>query len=111
MLKLRRPLAHRLGCRSASRRSHQSGVEAWSADQSLRRAIGRLDQSELALQTGQRQHSILLQSGRELLGRQAVDLVAAISNEVEDESEFPQFLREALHLLVVHSGGIPTEGR
>ena len=108
VLKLRRSLAHRLGRRGASRRSHQGGVQPRSSDQRLRRAIGRLQQSELALQARQRQHPVLLQRGRELLGRQAIDLVATVGDEVEDEAEFPELLGEALHLLVVHARWCPS---
>src|SRR5262249_1795241 len=73
VLEVGRSLAHRFGCRSASRRSYQRAIQPWSSHQRLRRSIGRLQQPELALQTRQGKHPVLLQSRGELLGRQAVD--------------------------------------
>ena len=42
---------------------------------------------------------------------QAVDLVAAVGDEVEDEAELAQLLRELAHLVVGHPGGVPVERR
>ena len=45
---------------------------------------------------------------RELLAGEAVDLVAAVGDEVEDEAELPELLGEAAHLLVGHAGACPS---
>ena len=76
VLVLGRPLAHGLGGGRAARDGHQGRVGARAAHQGLGRAVGRLDQAELPLQAGQRQHAVLAEGGGELLGGQAVDLVA-----------------------------------
>ncbi len=109
VLGLRRALAHGLGGRRPARDGHQRGVGPGAADQRLRGAVGRLDQAELPLQPGEGQHAVLAQGGRELLRRQAVDLVAAVGDEVEDEAHLPELGRELAHLVVAHPGGVPVE--
>ena len=60
VLHLRRPLAHRSrGCRAPGGR-HQRAIQARAADKRLRGLVGRLHQPQLALQTGQREHPVLL---------------------------------------------------
>ena len=95
MLVLGRALPHRLGGRGAARGCRERGIAARSADEGLRRAVGRLDQAHLALQASQRQHAVLFERGRELLGGDAVDLVPAVGDEVEDEAQLTEFLGEA----------------
>lgn len=68
----------------------QRCIATRAADQGLRCAVGRFDQAHLALQPSQRQHAVLPQRGGELLGSDAVDLMSAIGNEVEDEAHFPK---------------------
>ena len=95
VLMLGRSLAHGLGGGRASGSRHQRGIQTRTADQRLRRAVGRLEQPELALQTRQRQHPVLPQRGGEVLGGEAIDLVAAIGDEVEDEAQLAQLFGEA----------------
>jgi len=109
MLMLGRALAHRLGGRRAAGGRGERGIAARPADEGLRCAVGRLNQTEFALQACERKHAVLFERGGEFLGGEAVDLVAAVGDEVEDEAEFAEFFGEAAHLLVAHSGGIPAE--
>ena len=111
MLVLRGALAHGLGGRRAPRGGGQRGVAARPADQGLRRAVRRLDQAQLALQAGQRQHAVLFEGGGELLGGDAVDLVSAVGHEVEDEAHLGELFGEGPHLVVAHPGGVPVERR
>ena len=89
----------------------ECGVGPRAADQGLRGPVRGLDQAELALESGQRQHAVLAECGRELFRRQTVDLVATVGDEVEHEAELAQFLRELAHLVVGHAGGVPVERR
>src|SRR5580704_4079469 len=83
MLMLCRSGAHGLrGCRASGSR-HQRRVKPRPTHQSLRCAVGRFEQSKLSLQACERQHAILLQRCRELLRRQTIDLVSAVSDEIE----------------------------
>ena len=41
----------------------------------------------------------------------AVDLVSAVGDEVEDEAHLAEFLGEGPHLVVGHAGGVPVERR
>jgi hypothetical protein len=84
MLMLGRAFAHRLGGGGASRRSQEGRVHARPADQRLRSLVGGLDEADFSLQAGERKHALLLEGGGELLGGDAVDLVAAVRNEVEN---------------------------
>ena len=111
MLMLRGPFAHRLSGGGSAGRSHQRGIQTRTADQRLRGPVRRFDQPEFPLQARERQHSVLLQRGRELLRRQPVDLVPAVGDEVEDEAQLAQLLGKALHLFIAHAGGVPVEGR
>ncbi len=52
-----------------------------------------------------------LRAVAKLLGGEAVDLVTAVGDEVEDEAQLAEFLGEASHFLVGHAGGVPTERR
>ena len=109
VLMLRGALAHRLGGRRPPGRGGQCGVAARSADQGLRCAVRRFDETHLALQPGQREHALLPQRGGELLAGDAVDLVPAVGDEVEDEPHLAEFLWERPHLVVGHAGGVPVE--
>ena len=91
--------------------ARSAASDARASDERLRRLVGGLDEADLALQAGEGQHALLLEGGRELLGGHAVDLVAAVGDEVEDEAHLAQLLGEALHLVVAHSGRVPVEGR
>ena len=111
MLMLGRALAHRLGGRRAPGGCGERGIAARPADEGLRCAVRRLDQAHLALQSGQRKHAVLPQRGGELLGGDAVDLVSAVGDEVEDEAHLAELFGEGPHLVVGHAGGVPVERR
>ena len=49
--------------------------------------------------------------GGELLGRDTVDLVPAVGDEVEDEPHRAELLGEPPHLVVAHAGRVPVERR
>ena len=44
-----------------------------------------------------------------LLGRQAVDLVPAVGDEVEHEAQLAELFREPPHFLVAHARRVPVE--
>ena len=112
VLVLRRAFAHRLGRgRALPTTAMSAGVRARASHERLRRAVGRVDEADLPLQPGERQHAFLPQRRGELLGRQAVDLMAAVGDEVEDEPELAELFGEPLHLLVAHAGRVPVERR
>jgi hypothetical protein len=73
---------------------HERRVGAGPADERLRRAVGRLDEAELTLQPREGEHAVLRSAMRELLACEAVDLVAAVGDEVEDEAHLAELLRE-----------------
>src|SRR5690554_1490999 len=110
VLVLRRASAHGLRRGGAARDGHQRGVEARAADERLRRAVGRLEEAELPLETREREHAIVAERRSELLASEPVDLVAAVGDEVEDEADLPDGLRELAHLIIRHPGRIPVEG-
>src|SRR4029077_14958070 len=57
------------------------------------------------------EHAVLFEGHGELLGGEAVDLVTAVGDKVEDEAQLAEFLGKASHFLVAHAGGVPTERR
>ena len=109
VLVLRGSLAHRLGRRGPPGSSHQRRIQPVTADERLRRPVGRFQQPELPLEAGEGKHPIVTQRRRELLRGEAIDLMARIRDEVEDEAELPELLREAPHLVVRQPGGVPVE--
>src|SRR5690554_5414953 len=110
VLVLRRASAHGLRRGGAARDGHQRGVEARAADERLRRAVGRLEEAELPLETREREHAVVAERRGELLASEPVDLMAAVGDEVEDEADLPDGLRELAHLIIRHPGRIPVEG-
>ena len=75
----------------------------------LRGPVGRVEQADLALRLGQGEHAVVDQRGGELLGGDAVDLMAAVGDEVEHEAGVADLLRERPHLVVAHTGRVPVE--
>ena len=102
---------HRLGAGGPTGRGGQGGVQASPADEHLRGPIGRLAQAQSPLQPGQGEHAVALELGGELLCGEAVHLVAAVGDEVEDEAESAKLLGEVPHLFVAQARGVPIERR
>ena len=86
VLHLSRTFAHRFGGGGAARGGDKSAVESRPTHVGLRCLVGRFQKAELALKLGQGQHAVLFQGGSELLGGQAVDLMATVGDKVEDKS-------------------------
>ena len=64
---------------------------------------------EIRAKAREGEHAVLPQGHRELLRGEAVDLVAAVGDEVEDEAQLAEFLWKASHFFVAHAGGVPIE--
>jgi hypothetical protein len=71
--------------------------------------VWRLQQAERALQPCEGEHPVIAQRRGEFLGGEAVDLVAAVGDEIEHEAERSERLGEPAHLVVAETGRVPVE--
>ena len=111
VLRLGRALAHRLGGGGAARDA-DSAASARGPPTSVC-GVRYGDSSRRSLRCSRASASMpsCAQRGGELLGGEAVDLVAAVGDEVEDEAQLAELLGEAAHLVVAHAGRVPVERR
>ena len=68
---------------------HQGRVEPIPTDERLWRAVRGFEEPELPLEAGEGEHPVVAKGGRELLGRESVDLVPPYVMKLNTKPSFP----------------------